>query len=224
MIKIYNQDNLLALPETRQANLIYCDYMYMNKDFTWVDIYWYKLIESGVFICQTDNSTIAEMKLKLDNMPNSHFIGIVIYKQEWGGRPRKGFPQKHDYILIYANNGNYKWYPERIQVPKQMTNKSFNPSGRTTKTPCSVWDDLGNFPTTSKERVKNRAGKNVPYQKPLKMLNRLFLPFTDIGDLIIDPFMGVASVGVWCQQNQRDYIGIEIDKNIFELAKERLGI
>ena len=85
MIKIYNQNNLLALPETRQANLIYCDYMYENKDFAWVDLYWNKLVDNGVFICQTDNSTIAEIKLKLDTMPKSHFIGIVIYKQEWGG-------------------------------------------------------------------------------------------------------------------------------------------
>lgn len=224
MIQIYNQDNLLPLPIVVKANLIYCDYMYENKDFAWVDLYWNNLVENGVFIAQTDNSTIAEIKLKMDSMPKSYFIGIVIYKQEWGGRPKKGFPQKHDYILIYSRGDDYKWYPERIQIPKQMTNKGFNPSGRTTKTPCSVWDDLGNFSTTSGERVKNKDGRNVPYQKPLKLLNRLFLPFTDVGDLIIDPFMGVASVGIWCKQNNRDYIGIEKDKEIFELAKERLGL
>lgn len=226
MIEIYNQNNLNLpdLLEMRRANLIYCDYMYANKDFTWVDLYWFKLVENGVFICQTDNSTIAEIKLKLDSMPNSHFIGIAIYKQDWGGRPKKGFPQKHDYILMYTNGINYKWYPERIQIPKQMIDKKFNPSGKITKTPCSVWDDLGNFATTSKERVKNKDGKNVRYQKPLKMLNRLFLPFTDVGDLIIDPFMGVASAGLWCKQNKRDYIGIEMNYTIFNLAKERLEL
>lgn len=224
MFQIYNQNNLLPLPTTRKANLIYCDYMYGDKNFAWADLYWDKLSDNGVFICQTDNSTIAEIKLKLDSMPKSYFIGIVIYKQEWGGRPKKGFPQKHDYILIYANSEDYKWYSDRIQIPKQMVNKGFNPSGRTTKTPCSVWDDLGNFSTTSKERVKNKGGRNVPYQKPLKLLNRLFLPFTDVGDLVIDPFMGVGSCGIWCKQNNRDYIGIEMDKNVFELAKERLGL
>jgi len=224
MFQIYNQNNLLPLPTTRKANLIYCDYMYEDKNFAWVDLYWGKLSDNGVFICQTDNSTIAEIKLKLDSMPKSYFIGIVIYKQEWGGRPKKGFPQKHDYILMYANGKDYKWYSDRIQIPKQMINKGFNPSGRTTKTPCSVWDDLGNFSTTSKERVKNKGGRNVPYQKPLKLLNRLFLPFTDVGDLVIDPFMGVGSCGIWCKQNNRDYIGIEMNKNVFELAKERLGL
>ena len=204
------------------STLVYADYMYQNKDFAWIDKFWRWIGPSGIFIAQTDDSTIAELKLKLDSMPNAQKINICIYKQEWGGQPRKGFPNKHDYILIYSNGKDWKWYPERIQVPKKTLNSALNPSGRTTKTPCSVFDDLGNFSTTSGERVKGSDGRNVPYQKPLKLFDRILLPFTDEGDLIIDPFMGSGTVGEWCVNNNRSYYGVENNPETCNLARNRI--
>ncbi len=207
------------------ANLIYADYMYQNKDFAWIDKFWNWLMPNcGIFVAQTDDSSLAEVKLKLDSMGGAKKVNICIYKQEWGGKPRKGFPNKHDYILIYANGDGWKWYGNRIQIPKKTLSIQFNPSGRTTKTPCSVWDDLGNFSTNSSERVKFDNGKNVPYQKPLKMFDRLLLPFTDEGDLIIDLFAGSGSVGLWCKNNNRNYLGFEYDMTIYNIAKARLGL
>ena len=217
--KAYNINNLDYVGEEK-ANLIYCDYMYSNKDFSWVNKYWDLLAENGVFIAQTDDSTIAEIKLKLDSMPSSRFINICIYLQEWGGKPRRGFPAKHDYILIYSNSDNWKWDGDRIQIPKKTLSKGFNPSGRDTKTPCSVFYDLGNFSTMSRERVKNALGRNIQYQKPLKLFDRLLLPFTDENDLIFDPFMGSGVVWKWCLKNNRQYIGIEQDPGVFSIAKE----
>ena len=207
----------------RMANLIYCDYMYGNKDLSWVRHYWNFLVDNGIFIAQTDDATIAEVKLELDSMPNAQKINICIYKQEWGGVPRKGFPNKHDYILIYSNGNDWKWYPDRIQIPKKMIGKGFNPSGRLTKTPCTVFDDLGNFSTMSKERVKGADGRNIQYQKPMKLFDRVLLPFTDENDLIIDPFMGSGSVGRWCIDNKRDYIGIEYNASVYNIAVSTLN-
>lgn len=223
-IQLHNADNMDVFFE-RYADVIYADYMYQNKDFKWIDKFWFWLKQdSGIFIVQTDDSTIAEVKLKLDSMKDARKINICIYKQEWGGKPKKGFPNKHDYILIYANGNQWKWYGNRIQIPKKTLASGFNPSGRTTKTPCSVWDDLGNFSTMSKERVKFDNGKNLPYQKPLKMYDRLLLPFTDEGDFILDLFAGSGSVGVWCKENNRDYYGIEYNNEIYNIAKKRLGL
>jgi site-specific DNA-methyltransferase (adenine-specific) len=87
-----------------------------------------------------------------------------------------------------------------------------------------VWDDLGNFSTMSKERVKFANGKNLPYQKPFKMFDRLLLPFTDEGDFVLDLFAGSGSVGAWCKNNNRDYLGIEYNTEIYNIAKERLGL
>jgi site-specific DNA-methyltransferase (adenine-specific) len=92
------------------------------------------------------------------------------------------------------------------------------------KLPCDVMDDLGNFSTVSKERIKLKDGKCFKWQKPQKLFNRIVLPFTDTGDLVIDPFMGVGSLGIWCKRNNRDYIGMETDKELYEISRQNLGL
>jgi site-specific DNA-methyltransferase (adenine-specific) len=73
------------------------------------------------------------------------------------------------------------------------------------------------------ERTK-LGDKNIQWQKPLKLMNRLMLPFSDEEDYILDPFMGSGSLGVWCIENNRNYTGIEIDKDIYVVARNRLDL
>lgn len=69
------------------------------------------------------------------------------------------------------------------------------------------------------------GSKNVhPTQKPTDLLQYLLEKFTDEGDLVFDPFMGSGSTGVACFNSNRDFIGIELDENYFNIASERLGI
>lgn len=42
-------------------------------------------------------------------------------------------------------------------------------------------------------------------------------------DWILDPFMGSGSTGEWCIKNNRNFVGIEIDTEVFEIAKQRLS-
>ena len=41
------------------------------------------------------------------------------------------------------------------------------------------------------------------------------------GDIILDPTMGSGSTGVACKNLNRKFIGIEMDAEIFEVAKSR---
>lgn len=41
--------------------------------------------------------------------------------------------------------------------------------------------------------------------------------------VILDPFMGSGTVGVACKKLNRDFIGIEIDENYFNLCRENIG-
>ena len=47
------------------------------------------------------------------------------------------------------------------------------------------------------------------------------LSFVD-GDTVCDPFMGSGTTGVACVRTGRKFIGIEIDKGYFEIAKKRI--
>jgi DNA modification methylase len=203
-------------------DLIYCDYIYNNLNFNWVDKYWYFLKPNSIFIAQTDDSSMAQMRLKLDSMESSIWLNTCIMIQEWGGTSKRFFPRKHDYIFIYANGKDYRFYTDRIQIEKCTAGTAFDKKGTGLKTPCDVFYDLGNFSTMSKERIKDSNNTNIRWQKSLKLLNRLCLPFTDEGDKILDPFAGVASLGEWCLKNNRDYYGIEYNEEVYNLGKNRL--
>ena len=111
------------------ANLIYCDYIYQNTDFSWVDKYWKILNDNSIFMAQTDDSTMAQIKLKLDSMPGAIHLNTCIMVQEWGGTSKRAFPKKHDYIFIYANGKDYKFYSDRIQIPKVTAGTNFDKKG-----------------------------------------------------------------------------------------------
>ena len=42
------------------------------------------------------------------------------------------------------------------------------------------------------------------------------------GDLVLDCFMGSGTTGIACQELERDFIGIELDKHYFEIASKRI--
>ena len=46
--------------------------------------------------------------------------------------------------------------------------------------------------------------------------------YSNEGDLILDFTMGSGTTGIACQNLNRNFIGIELDKNYFEIAKKRL--
>lgn len=62
-----------------------------------------------------------------------------------------------------------------------------------------------------------------PTQKPVALLEELIKTFSNEGDVILDFTMGSGSTGVACVNTGRKFIGIELDENYFEIAKERIG-
>lgn len=63
---------------------------------------------------------------------------------------------------------------------------------------------------------------NHPCPKPLNIIEYFILRFSHPGDLILDPFMGSGTTGVAAVKNGRNFIGIELDSNYFQIAQERI--
>ena len=61
-----------------------------------------------------------------------------------------------------------------------------------------------------------------PTQKPVLLLEDLVKTFSNEGDLVVDLTMGSGSTGVACLNTNRNFIGIELDENYFNIAKERI--
>lgn len=61
-----------------------------------------------------------------------------------------------------------------------------------------------------------------PTQKPVALLEELIKTFTNEGDTVLDNCMGSGSTGVACVNTNRNFIGIELDKTYFDIAKNRI--
>lgn len=61
-----------------------------------------------------------------------------------------------------------------------------------------------------------------PTQKPVAVMEWLIKRLTNEGDLVLDCFMGSGSTGIACKNTNRNFIGIELDKEYFEIAKRRI--
>jgi len=60
-----------------------------------------------------------------------------------------------------------------------------------------------------------------PTQKPVDLLEKIIITSCSENDLILDCFMGSGSTGVASLKNNRRFIGVELDKEYFKIAKER---
>ena len=61
-----------------------------------------------------------------------------------------------------------------------------------------------------------------PTQKPVALLEYLIKTYTNEGDTVLDNTMGSGSTGVACKQTGRNFIGIEMDREYFKIAKQRI--
>ncbi|MBQ9685056.1 MAG: site-specific DNA-methyltransferase [Oscillospiraceae bacterium] len=62
-----------------------------------------------------------------------------------------------------------------------------------------------------------------PTQKPVSLLEKLILAYSNPGDTVLDNTMGSGSTGVACVNTGRSFIGMELDANCFDIAKERIN-
>lgn len=61
-----------------------------------------------------------------------------------------------------------------------------------------------------------------PTQKPSELVTYLIEQYSDDNWTIFDPFMGSGTTGIACVNTDRNFIGVEIEKNYFDIAKQRI--
>ncbi|PIS39809.1 MAG: site-specific DNA-methyltransferase [Candidatus Nealsonbacteria bacterium CG08_land_8_20_14_0_20_38_20] len=74
--------------------------------------------------------------------------------------------------------------------------------------------------TFNGQSKKGAGGHPAPF--PIELPRRCIKLFSFIGDIILDPFLGSGSTLIACTQARRKGIGVEIEKNYCEIAKQRL--
>ncbi len=82
--------------------------------------------------------------------------------------------------------------------------------------------NINNMGTFQVLEFSNVEKKVHPSEKPLDLLETLISNSSNIGDIVLDPFMGSGTTGVTCEKLNRNFIGIELEEKYFNIAKERI--
>lgn len=70
----------------------------------------------------------------------------------------------------------------------------------------------------------NNTKRLHPTQKPVTLLEYLIKTYTNENEIILDNCMGSGSTGIACINTNRNFIGIELDDNYFNIAKDRINV
>ena len=148
----------------------------------------------------------------------------IIWTYGHGLHARKRFSGRYEVIMWYTKTDNYKFNLDDIRVPSKYPNKKYYKgpkqgqlsSNRKGKNPSDIWD----IPNVKSKHVEKT---DHPCQFPIALVQRLVLALTNKGELVFDPFMGVASSAIAAVSNERRFIGTEINKEYFTIGKKRIN-
>lgn len=125
-------------------------------------------------------------------------------------------PRQHRDIAFFGIKPDFNKVRQPYKNPNDKRIKERIANGKTGAKIYDWWN-INQIKNVSKDK------KNHPCQMPLEVMKNIvgLLPeeYT-----IIDPFMGTGTTGVACKELKRNFIGIEIDKDYFEIAKKRLEL
>ncbi len=84
----------------------------------------------------------------------------------------------------------------------------------------NLWEG-GKFKSNILKYKKDYNGYH-PTQKPIFLLEDLIKTFSNENDLVVDLTMGSGSTAIACLNTNRNFIGIELDENYFNISKKRV--
>ena len=127
-----------------------------------------------------------------------------------------------DICVFYKKQVNYN--PQGLieinKTTKQGKKISDNNGGGMRKT--SYKQTHTNYPRTILKYKS--AGKTIhPTQKPVALFEYLIKTYTDENETVLDNCMGSGTTAIACINNNRNYIGFELDEEYYNLANERIS-
>ena len=144
---------------------------------------------------------------------------IIIWARKRGFNNTRGHALASGYepIAYYSKSGGEPVF-NNIKVKPDTKRKEYTEGMLKDGVSLSdVWTDIPALPHNSKEKT------NHPTQKPVSLMERIVSISTNEGDVVLDGCMGSGSTGVACLNLCRDFIGFEIDKGFYDIAKRRIS-
>ncbi len=232
MYKLYNGDCLEVMKDIpdKSIDMILCDLPYGTTKNKWdgiipLDTLWkqYKRIikDNGAIVLFSQMPFTAELV----------HSNLKLFKYEWVWKKESGtgflnakkMPLKiHENILIfYKNTPIYNPQMRKgFKSYSQMSGRGSTNYGKQIR--VQTINEGERYPIDIIEFKRDKE-KLHPTQKPLQLLEYLIKTYTNEGETVLDNCMGSGSTGVACLNTNRNFIGIELDKEYYKIAENRIN-
>ena len=233
-----------------KVNSVICDIPYGTTACSWDEIIPFEEMWDKLNKITYDNSPIVlfssqPFETKLINSNINNFREEIIWlknKSASGMAAKQKHLKVHENIVVFAKTGTYTYNPQKWEVKEKefltqrktmsIYGESNNVYGNLkrnrkpddgTRNPISVVAyKVPITPAKTKTYSEDIDIRLHPTQKPLLLMEYLVNTFSNENDIVLDFTMGVATTGVACMNTNRKFIGIELDENYFNIAKERI--
>ena len=158
-----------------------------------------------------------------------------MFKYEWvwdkkkGGNPllSKIQPIKVTENIVVFSDGKTNYYPQ--MTPRDKPKKRGKNKGTVSATTNNAFTEDKEYTEYYPKNIievsnASQMNKLHPTQKPVALMEYLIKTYTNESETVLDFTMGSGTTGVACKNLNRNFIGIELDENYFEIAKDRIGI
>jgi site-specific DNA-methyltransferase (adenine-specific) len=158
-------------------------------------------------------------KLLLDELfGREAFLNEIIWAYDYGAKPRRRWPAKHDTILAYVRTpGGHHFDADAVEREPYMAPGLVGPEKAARgKRPTDVW-----FHTIVPPTGREKTG--YPTQKPEGVLRRLVAASSRPGGWCLDPFAGSGTLGSVCGGLGRRFVLIDRNPEAIEVMRRRLA-
>lgn len=169
--------------------------------------------------------------LGASNVKDLKYGWIWLKSRATGHLNAKKMPMKsfEDILVFYSKQPTYNPQGLVHSPRKVMNSKSDSLRGGDNKTSTvsggikfeEYTQEFTNYPRQHLEFASEGATVH-PTQKPVALMEYLIKTYTNEDEVVLDNTMGSGTTGVACKNLGRKFIGIEMDENYFNIAKERI--
>jgi site-specific DNA-methyltransferase (adenine-specific) len=158
-------------------------------------------------------------KLLLDEVfGRDAFLNELIWSYDYGAKPRRRWPAKHDTILVYVRTPGGHWFDADAveREPYMAPGLVSAEKAARGKRPTDVW-----FHTIVPTNGREKTG--YPTQKPEGVVRRMVAASSRPGGWCLDPFAGSGTLGAVCRGLGRRFVLIDGNPVAIEVMRQRLG-
>ena len=177
------------------------------------------LAPNGTLYVHLDYREVHYVKVLLDEIFGREcFLNEIIWAYDYGARPRRRWPAKHDNILVYVKDpDDYVFNTDDIDRIPYMAPGLVGPEKAARgKLPNDVW-----WHTIVSPTGKEKTG--YPTQKPLGILRRIIAASSNPGDLVLDFFAGSGTTGMAAYELGRDFLLVDNNEQAIQVMRERFA-